>query len=249
MRLINASKPHVDGPVGMNLRRMTSDSGEMSQITVTRTKNARRRRIKVQRLKYTCRTKKTSSSEEEEEDVGDSVKVSLSVSSSEKDEVVLSYGSVSVIGRRREMEDAVRAEIGIMNRKSGGGVGGKYDFFGVYDGHGGCHVARACSERLHGILVEEGESNSEELERLSEYWERVMEGCFGKMDEEVVGGVGRTVGSTAVVAVVGEEELVVANCGDCRAVLFSGGVALALSRDHKVRTVFFFEYLILNVIA
>ena len=156
------------------------------------------------------------------------------------------------------MEDAVRAELGIMNKKGGGGggggggVGGKYDFFGVYDGHGGCHVARACSERLHGILVEEGESNGEELERLSEYWERVMEGCFAKMDEEVVGvggggGVGRTVGSTVVVAVVGEEELVVANCGDCRAVLFSGGVAMALSRDHKVR--FFFEYLILNVIA
>nr|XP_023896497.1 probable protein phosphatase 2C 51 [Quercus suber] len=218
----------------MNLQRTTLDSGEMSQITVTR------RRIKVRRLKYTFRTKKTSSSEEE--DVGDSVKVSLSVSSSEKDEVVLSYGSVSVIGRRREMEDAVRAELGIMNKKGGGGggggggVGGKYDFFGVYDGHGGCHVARACSERLHGILVEEGESNGEELERLSEYWERVMEGCFAKMDEEVVGdggGVGRTVGSTVVVAVVGGEELVVANCGDCRAVLFSGGVAFALSRDHK----------------
>ena len=99
MRLIEASKLHVDGLVGMNLGRMTSDSGDMSQITVTR------RRTKVRRLKYTCRTKKTSSSSEE--DVGDSVKVSLSVSSSEKDEVVLSYGSVSVIGRRREMEDAV----------------------------------------------------------------------------------------------------------------------------------------------
>nr|POE87123.1 pentatricopeptide repeat-containing protein [Quercus suber] len=179
MWLIEASKPPVDGPVGMNLQRTPLDSGEMSQITVTR------RRIKVRRLKYTCRTKKTSSSSEEE-DVGDSVKVSLSVSSSEKDEVVLSYGSVSVIWRRREMEDAVRAELGIMNKKGGGvGVGGKYDFFGVYDGHGGCHVARACSERLHGILVEEGESSNEELEGLSE------------------------------------------------AVLFSGGVALALSRDHK----------------
>nr|POE87122.1 putative protein phosphatase 2c 51 [Quercus suber] len=173
MWLIEASKPPVDGPVGMNLQRTPLDSGEMSQITVTR------RRIKVRRLKYTCRTKKTSSSSEEE-DVGDSVKVSLSVSSSEKDEVVLSYGSVSVIWRRREMEDAVRAELGIMNKKGGGvGVGGKYDFFGVYDGHGGCHVARACSERLHGILVEEGESSNEELEGLSEYWERVMEGCFG----------------------------------------------------------------------
>ena len=85
----------------MNLRKMTSNSGEMNQITVMRTKNAWQRRIKVRRLKYTCRTKKTSE-EEEEDDVGDSVKVSLSVSSSEKDEVVLSYGSISVIGRRRD---------------------------------------------------------------------------------------------------------------------------------------------------
>ena len=115
MRLIEASKPHVDGPVGMNLRRMTSDSREMSQIMVTRTKNTWRRRIKVRRLKYTCRTKKTSSSEED--DVGDSVKVSLSVSSSEKEEVVLLYCSVSVIGRRREMEDVVRAELGIIEQK------------------------------------------------------------------------------------------------------------------------------------
>ena len=36
-------------------------------------------------------------------------------------------------------------------------------------------MARACGERLHGILVEEGESSSEELEGLSEYnWEREM---------------------------------------------------------------------------
>uniref|UniRef100_A0A2N9GDX7 PPM-type phosphatase domain-containing protein n=1 Tax=Fagus sylvatica TaxID=28930 RepID=A0A2N9GDX7_FAGSY len=146
-------------------------------------------------------------------------------------EVSLSYGSVSVIGRRREMEDAVRVELGFMRNKNGGA---KYDFFGVYDGHSGCHVARACKERLHGFLVEE-EGCADEEEGTLEYWERVMEGCFGKMDEEVVGGngIGRTVGSTAVVAVVGEEEVVVANCGDCRAVMYRGGVPLALSRDHK----------------
>lgn len=41
-------------------------------------------------------------------------------------------------------------------------------------------------------------------------------------------------GSTAVVAVVGKEELVVANCGDSRAVLSRGGVVVPLSVDHKV---------------
>ena len=34
--------------------------------------------------------------------------------------------------------------------------------------------------------------------------------------------------------VVGKEEIVVANCGDSRAVLCRGGVAVPLSRDHKV---------------
>ena len=71
------------------------------------------------------------------------------------------------------------------------------------------------------------------------------------MDGEVVGSVAaaaprvagaepsgfRTVGSTAVVAVVGRRRIVVANCGDSRAVLSRGGVALPLSTDHKVRYV------------
>lgn len=41
------------------------------------------------------------------------------------------------------------------------------------------------------------------------------------------------VGSTAVVAVVSPTEIVVANCGDSRAVLCRGDRALPLSSDHK----------------
>jgi len=61
------------------------------------------------------------------------------------------------------------------------------------------------------------------------------------MDKEIgVGGEvhddggGNTTGSTAAVVVVGKKEIVVANCGDSRAVLCRGGVAVPLSRDHKV---------------
>ncbi|CBI34492.3 unnamed protein product, partial [Vitis vinifera] len=43
----------------------------------------------------------------------------------------------------------------------------------------------------------------------------------------------RSMGSTAVVVVVGAEKLVIANCGDSRAVLCCNGVAVPLSRDHK----------------
>lgn len=153
-----------------------------------------------------------------------------------------SYGCISVMGRRREMEDAVAVELGL---PTGGGGSKKYDFFGVYDGHGGSRVAHACRERLHKLLeeivvLEEEDvfhNNNEEEggSRIIE-WEKVMLECFQKMDDEVNknGPAVATMGSTAVVAVVGEEEVVVANCGDSRAVLFRQGVAIPLSIDHKV---------------
>lgn len=42
------------------------------------------------------------------------------------------------------------------------------------------------------------------------------------------------VGSTAVVAIVGRDRILVANCGDSRAVLSRGGRAVPVSDDHKV---------------
>ncbi|KAL6972077.1 protein-serine,threonine phosphatase [Sarracenia purpurea var. burkii] len=154
------------------------------------------------------------------------------------------YGSISVIGRRREMEDAVAIQLGFLTRDST-----EYGFFGVYDGHGGSRVAQACRDRLHRLLVKEIEEVEEEaaaavVTTLVD-WEKVMVGCFTKMDEEVNGN-GReaaetataqseTIGSTAVVAVVGEDVVVVANCGDSRAVLSRGGVAVSMSNDHKTQ--------------
>ncbi|KAL6132164.1 hypothetical protein ACLB2K_070535 [Fragaria x ananassa] len=235
---------------------MTLDSGDLRRSLVFETKSDRtRRRLRVRRLKYTCRTKiqlDVTGGEEEhcsgdrqtrEKEGGNSMKI-LSVSFSENDRVLSSYGGevsegrtgrssygvVSVVGRRREMEDAVRAEVGFA-------VKGKYDFYGVYDGHGGSEVASVCRERLHEVVAEAVEM--EVVKGVKEVvidWERVMEGCFGKMDEEVSGiSVAKTVGSTAVAAVVTEELVVVANCGDSRVVLsrLGGTIALPLSTDHK----------------
>ncbi|KAL7229942.1 hypothetical protein ACSBR2_008481 [Camellia fascicularis] len=138
-----------------------------------------------------------------------------------------SHGSTSVIGRRREMEDAVTVELGFLSRDSR-----EYDFFGVYDGHGGSRVAYSCRDRLHWLLVKEIEEEIDVETRSEEDWEKVMVACFGKMDEEV-NDITANIGSTAVVAVVGEEEVVVANCGDSRAVLSRRGVAVSMSNDHK----------------
>jgi protein phosphatase 2C len=164
----------------------------------------------------------------------------------------VSHGAVSVIGRRREMEDAVAVAVPFLVAAAGeeGDGGGEkeaeMEFFAVYDGHGGSRVADACRERLHVVLAEEvarvhlvkGGGGGGDGAR----WREVMEACFARVDGEVavvegeVNNAGHTVGSTAVVAVVGPRHIVVANCGDSRAVLSRGGVPVPLSSDHKVLT-------------
>lgn len=124
----------------------------------------------------------------------------------------------------------------------------KYDYYGVYDGHGGSYVAEACKDRMHAILLEEIKKsdtwrNQDGCDDQEIDWEVLMSKCFEKMDEEVGGGENNveemTVGSTVVVAVVGDEEVVVANCGDSRAVISRNGVAVPLSVDHKVNMFLF----------
>ncbi|XP_057975912.1 protein phosphatase 2C 50 [Malania oleifera] len=129
-------------------------------------------------------------------------------------------------------------------------------FFGVYDGHGGSQVANYCCDRIHLALVEEMEVIKDDLGDESTggncqvQWETVFTSCFVKVDDEVGGKINRditmdasdvscepvapeTVGSTAVVALICSSHLIVANCGDSRAVLCRGREAVALSVDHK----------------
>lgn len=110
----------------------------------------------------------------------------------------------------------------------------------------------SCKDRMHEIVAEEAErirSGPPPAE-----WREVMERSFGRMDAEAAAwrssGPGPResprcrcelqnpscdhVGSTAVVAVVGPTRIVVANCGDSRAVLCRNGVPIPLSSDHKV---------------
>ncbi|XP_043720275.1 protein phosphatase 2C 50-like isoform X2 [Telopea speciosissima] len=132
-------------------------------------------------------------------------------------------------------------------------------FFGVYDGHGGSQVANYCRDRIHTALIEEitmvkeglGDINIKNNWQMQ--WERAFTNCFQVVDDEVGGRVCRgsmqvqddsseastdpiapeTVGSTAVVAVICSSHIIVANCGDSRAVLCRGKEAVPLSVDHK----------------
>lgn len=153
------------------------------------------------------------------------------------------FGFASVCGRRRDMEDAVAIHPSFCQMEQGNS--GKLHYFAVYDGHGCSHVATKCKERLHELVKEELENTEGDHEE----WEHSMNRSFNRMDKEVIewnnsvtGATCRcelhtpecdAVGSTAVVAVVTPDKIIVANCGDSRAILCRNGKAIPLSNDQK----------------
>ncbi|XP_059640272.1 uncharacterized protein LOC132282562 isoform X2 [Cornus florida] len=168
------------------------------------------------------------------------------------------WGFTSMCGRRPEMEDAVATvpqfwKIPIQMLISDRLVDGmswfsshlSAHFFGVYDGYGGSQVASCCCDRVHFALTEELEnvmasSNDGNIKgNCQEQWRTAFTNCFLKVDTEVggqddIGPVApETVGSTAVVAIVCSSHIIVANCGNSRAVLCRGKEPVALSVDHK----------------
>ncbi|CAA3030169.1 phosphatase 2C 37-like [Olea europaea subsp. europaea] len=176
-----------------------------------------------------------------------SLDLSASPSSSRTEaDVVLEcpkFGMTSVCGRRRDMEDAVAIHPSLCGHNQNFPSG--LHFFGLYDGHGCSHVATKCKDRMHEIIKDEVETGEAS-------WTEMMAKSFAKMDKEITewssaaAGVSAAtcrcelqtpqcdaVGSTAVVAVVSPDKIIVSNCGDSRAVLCRNGVVIPLSTDHK----------------
>ncbi|RID62937.1 hypothetical protein BRARA_E01974 [Brassica rapa] len=152
------------------------------------------------------------------------------------------YGIASVCARRRDMEDTVAIHPSFV-RKQTEFSRARWHYFGVYDGHGCSHVASRCKERLHELVQEEALSDK------NEEWKKMMERIFTRMDMEAVRWKETVmnanckcelqtpncdaVGATAVVSDITLEKIIVANCGDSRAVLCRNGKPVPLSTDHK----------------
>ncbi|KAK8945616.1 Protein phosphatase 2C 37 [Platanthera guangdongensis] len=156
------------------------------------------------------------------------------------------YGVMSVCGRRRDMEDSISVHPDMLQHTSQ--TKGIYHFFAVFDGHGCSHVAVSCKERMHDIVSEELNQLSKTPATILE-WKKLMDRSFFRMDAEAASWRGGSeiptcrcefqtpkcdhVGSTAVVSVIFKQHIVVANCGDSRAVLCRNGTPVPLSDDHK----------------
>ncbi|XP_004503481.1 probable protein phosphatase 2C 6 [Cicer arietinum] len=159
----------------------------------------------------------------------------------------VSWGHTSVIGRRKEMEDAVAVIPGFMSRtcdhvggctapgsRSSGEIGPVH-FFGVYDGHGGSEVAKFCAKRMHDVIAEEWDREIEGGAEWQRRWEAVFANGFEKTDNEIESDAvaPEMVGSTASVVVLSGCQIITSNCGDSRVVLCRRTQTLPLTVDQK----------------
>ncbi|CAK9096700.1 Probable protein phosphatase 2C 59 (AtPP2C59) (HopW1-1-interacting protein 2) (Protein phosphatase 2C WIN2) (PP2C WIN2) [Durusdinium trenchii] len=124
-------------------------------------------------------------------------------------------------GRRDYMEDTFQTDIG--DGDSGVSV------FGVFDGHGGSFCSEFCEHYMLKLIREHPKLAEAPHEALVDSF-RSFDSVFCEMSD----ALGLDDGSTATVAVVSRDEIVVGHVGDSRSVLVrQSGATEALTRDHS----------------
>lgn len=130
-------------------------------------------------------------------------------------------------GEREYMEDRLSYEINIVSG---------FDYYAVFDGHGGADVASYLKTHLGPIIKETL------TETLTTYKTNVtiahildvLHTSFHKVTQQLPTCIALHTGSTAVVVLKHGQHIWVANCGDSRAIMNDGvNSSIELSNDHK----------------
>ncbi|KAL6606090.1 hypothetical protein ACP70R_041743 [Stipagrostis hirtigluma subsp. patula] len=102
-------------------------------------------------------------------------------------------------------------------------------FYGVFDGHGGKDAAHFVRDNLPRIIVEDSDFPLQ--------LEKVVRRSFVQTDSQFAETCSHhralSSGTTALTAMIFGRSLLVANAGDCRAVLSRCGTAIEMSVDHR----------------
>ncbi|XP_011101320.1 probable protein phosphatase 2C 25 [Sesamum indicum] len=127
-------------------------------------------------------------------------------------------------GRRDVMEDRYSALVGLHGDPN-------QACFGVFDGHGGSKAAEFAADNLNKNIIDEIKRRENDAAADDEIQQAVRSGYL-TTDSEFLKRDQRG-GACCVTALIIRGNLVVSNAGDCRAVSSRGGVAEALTSDHR----------------
>ncbi|XP_076905490.1 putative protein phosphatase 2C 2 isoform X2 [Bidens hawaiensis] len=136
-------------------------------------------------------------------------------------------GSYADIGARRYMEDEhIRIDDLSAYLNS---VPNPSAFYGVFDGHGGHEAAAYIKDNVQRLFLQNPQiSQTDEVE--VSLRKAFLSADLALAEEATVS---TSSGTTALIALLLGRSLVVANAGDCRAVLCRKGKAINMSQDHR----------------
>lgn len=148
-----------------------------------------------------------------------------------KRKISISYGVFDTQGFRESMEDEYFfiKDLNMFSTKSSDLK--PHCAFGIFDGHCGKDAATFCKQNICKYLVKSKYFLTNTEKALAEGFLACDEALRKYTQEEDKGSP--FAGCTANVAIVRENIITVANCGDSRAVLADEGKAIPMSEDHK----------------
>ncbi|RZC67406.1 hypothetical protein C5167_011099 [Papaver somniferum] len=141
---------------------------------------------------------------------------------------VVRSGSCSVQGPvKRQMEDEHICIDNLLEHDTALDFPSPRAFYGVFDGHGGLDAATFVRENILKFIVEDV--------HFPNCVENAIRSAFVNVDHAFSDdhSLDSSSGTTALTALISGRKLLIANAGDCRAVLGRRGKAVVLSKDHK----------------
>jgi protein phosphatase 1L len=145
----------------------------------------------------------------------------------EPEKSALPVGVCSKQGKRPYQEDAFSICAYLKPVRSKAAVTETH-YFGLYDGHAGGRCSKFLSSSLSAALAEDPSYGDNLPQALKRSFHTVNDQFLRVADQ-----MNLQDGSTCLVVLIRDDKYMIANVGDCRAVLISNGKPIQLSKDQK----------------